>query len=148
MLLNLQTLKNKKIFLHFILLTELSNPNVSNIRKNIKDQIVAPGIVANASGYTTNTRLLKKKLKINFIYLPRTFLGNIIYRFSTFTRHIAKDRENYKTSQKTFLLNYLIYILNYLIIALLHNLLCLLIMHQNIHYYEIDYRKNKPLIRF
>ena len=36
-------------------LTEESNPNVSNIRKNIMAQKEEPGIVAMASGYTTNT---------------------------------------------------------------------------------------------
>ena len=38
-----------------VLLTELSSPSVINIMKNINDQKVAPGSVAMASGYTTNT---------------------------------------------------------------------------------------------
>lgn len=37
-------------------LTELSNPSVSNIMKNISAQKVLPGIVAIAAGYTINTR--------------------------------------------------------------------------------------------
>ena len=36
--------------------TELSRPSVSNIMKNNSDQNVAPGNVAMASGYTTNTK--------------------------------------------------------------------------------------------
>lgn len=39
----------------YVYLTELSNPRVSSIIKNINAQKVDPGMVAIAAGYTTNT---------------------------------------------------------------------------------------------
>jgi len=38
-----------------MIVTELSSPSVRSIIKNSRDQIVEPGMVEMASGYTTNT---------------------------------------------------------------------------------------------
>lgn len=49
-------LKYSHYYNDYLEITELSNPNVKSIMKNISAQNILPGIVAMAAGYTTKTK--------------------------------------------------------------------------------------------